>query len=153
LTASLGFCLHPMYTLLALYGDGSRNHELTSQVLGSCNAETVKVLMALSYEPDRGLLTKCATSSIASKNWKDAASLVVRFQLPSAAFLPWLTRALNSSVPEEFLAGADIISGGIAYRPKNQFNIGLKGSGLQLLYPQTVRSQLDLDLAMTARGG
>ena len=40
-------------------------------------------------------------------------------------------------------------SGGITYRPKIQFNIGLKGSGLQLLYPQTVRSQLDLNLAMT----
>jgi len=39
--------------------------------------------------------------------------------------------------------------GGITYRPQVQFNIGLKGSGLQLLYPQTVRSRLDLNLSMT----
>jgi translocation and assembly module TamB len=45
--------------------------------------------------------------------------------------------------------GAVSASGGITYRPGIQFNIGLKGSGLRLLYPQTVRSQLDLNLAMT----
>jgi len=44
--------------------------------------------------------------------------------------------------------GAVSASGGITYRPGIQFNIGLKGSGLRLLYPQTVRSQLDLNLAM-----
>jgi translocation and assembly module TamB len=40
-------------------------------------------------------------------------------------------------------------SGGITYRPNVQFNIGLKGNGLQLLYPQTVRSHFDLNLALT----
>ncbi len=39
-------------------------------------------------------------------------------------------------------------SGGIAYRPNIQFNIGLKGSGMRLLYPQSVRSELSMNLAM-----
>jgi translocation and assembly module TamB len=40
-------------------------------------------------------------------------------------------------------------SGGIAYRPAIQFNIGLKGNGLRLLYPPTMRSGFDVNLAMT----
>ncbi len=40
-------------------------------------------------------------------------------------------------------------SGGVTYRPAIQFNVGLKGNGLRLLYPQSVRSDLDVSLAMT----
>ena len=40
-------------------------------------------------------------------------------------------------------------SGGVAYRPAIHFNIGLKGNGLRLLYPESVRTNLDLNLAMT----
>jgi translocation and assembly module TamB len=40
-------------------------------------------------------------------------------------------------------------SGGVAYRPAIQFNIGLKGNGLRLHYPESVRTNLDLNLAMT----
>ncbi len=39
-------------------------------------------------------------------------------------------------------------SGGVLYRPNVQFNIGLKGSGMRLLYPQSVRSELSMNLAM-----
>ena len=39
--------------------------------------------------------------------------------------------------------------GGVAYRPAIQFNVGLKGNDLRLLYPQSVRSDLDLSLTMT----
>jgi len=39
--------------------------------------------------------------------------------------------------------------GGVAYRPAVQFNLGLKGNDVRLLYPQSVRSDLDLNLAMT----
>jgi len=45
--------------------------------------------------------------------------------------------------------GAVSAFGGVTYRPEVQFNIDLKGSGVRLLYPQTVRSQLDVNLAMT----
>ncbi len=37
----------------------------------------------------------------------------------------------------------------MTYRPAIQFNVALKGNGLRLLYPQSVRSDLDLNLAMT----
>jgi translocation and assembly module TamB len=40
-------------------------------------------------------------------------------------------------------------SGSVAYRPAVQFNVGLKGKGLRLLYPEDVRTDLDLSLAMT----
>ena len=40
-------------------------------------------------------------------------------------------------------------SGGVAYRPAVQFNLALKGDGLRLLYPQTVRSDLGLNLTMS----
>jgi len=39
--------------------------------------------------------------------------------------------------------------GGVIYQPAVQFNLALKGNGLRLLYPATVRSQFDLNLAMT----
>jgi len=98
-------------TLHELYGDDSSNRDFTNQVLTLCDAEAVRVLIALSYEPDQSLLAKCATSLSVSKKWKDAASLVVRFQLPHVSFLPWLTRALDSSIPDEFLAAADVVTG------------------------------------------
>jgi translocation and assembly module TamB len=44
--------------------------------------------------------------------------------------------------------GTVTASGGIAYRPNVQFNIGLRGSGMRLLYPQSVRSELSMSLAM-----
>ena len=40
-------------------------------------------------------------------------------------------------------------SGGVAYQPSVQFNLALKGDGLRLLYPQTVRTDLGLSLTMT----
>ncbi len=40
-------------------------------------------------------------------------------------------------------------SGGVAYRPSMQFNLALKGNGLRLLYPQSVRTDMGLSLAMT----
>ena len=40
-------------------------------------------------------------------------------------------------------------SGGVVYRPAVQMNIVLKGNDLRLLYPQSVRSDLDLNLTMT----
>jgi hypothetical protein len=98
-------------TLYALYGEDSRTRDLTNQVVGLCDAEAVKVLTALSFEPDQDSMTKCATSLIAEKRWQEAASLVVRFQLPSSVYLPWLNSGLNSSTPEEFLAAADIVAG------------------------------------------
>ena len=42
-------------------------------------------------------------------------------------------------------------SGGVTYRPKIQLTIGLKGNDLRLLYPQSVRSDLGLNLAMTGK--
>ncbi len=45
--------------------------------------------------------------------------------------------------------GTVTASGGVVYKPTVQFNIGLKGGGLRLLYPQTVRSQFNVNLAMT----
>jgi len=45
--------------------------------------------------------------------------------------------------------GTVTASGGVAYRPALQFNLGLKGNDLRLLYPQTVRTDLGLNLAMT----
>ncbi len=94
-----------------LYGDDSRNRALTEQALGSCDANTVKIAMALSYDPDLAFLTQCATKLLAEKHWEDAASLVVRFQLPHSIVVPWLTSALDSSTPEEFQAAADIVMG------------------------------------------
>jgi hypothetical protein len=96
--------------LRELYGEDS-NRALTERVLGSCDADGVKTAMALSYDPDLLFLTQCTTTLIAEKHWKDAASLVVRFQLPHSAVFPWLTTALHSSTPEEFLAAADIVMG------------------------------------------
>ncbi len=45
--------------------------------------------------------------------------------------------------------GTVTASGGVAYRPAVQFNLGLKGNDLRLLYPDTVRTGLGLNLAMT----
>ena len=84
---------------------------LSEQVLGSCDANAVKVATALSYDPDRELLTRCASALIEKKQWKDAASLVVRFQLSYSTFFPWLRTAIHSSTPEEFSAAADIVMG------------------------------------------
>jgi len=40
-------------------------------------------------------------------------------------------------------------SGGVTYRPAVQFNLALKGDDLRLLYPQTVRTDLGLNVTMT----
>ncbi len=40
-------------------------------------------------------------------------------------------------------------SGGVTYRPAIQFNLAVKGNDLRLLYPQSVRSDLGLNLTMT----
>ncbi len=45
--------------------------------------------------------------------------------------------------------GTVTASGAVTYRPALQFNVALKGNGLRLLYPQSVRSDLDLNLNMT----
>ncbi len=45
--------------------------------------------------------------------------------------------------------GTVTASGGVAYRPAVQFNLALKGDGLRLLYPQTVRTDMGLNLTMT----
>jgi len=45
--------------------------------------------------------------------------------------------------------GAITASGGVAYRPAVQCNVILKGNDLRLLYPQTVRTDFSLNLAMT----
>ncbi|HLI64414.1 MAG TPA: translocation/assembly module TamB domain-containing protein [Terriglobales bacterium] len=45
--------------------------------------------------------------------------------------------------------GAVTASGGVTYRPAIQFNIGLQGNDLRLLYPAGVRTDLGLNLAMT----
>ena len=45
--------------------------------------------------------------------------------------------------------GTVTASGGVAYRPAVQFNIGMKGNDLRMLYPQSVRSDLGVNLAMT----
>jgi translocation and assembly module TamB len=39
-------------------------------------------------------------------------------------------------------------SGGVTYRPAVQFNIGIKGNDIRMLYPQSVRSDVGLNLAM-----
>jgi MTH538 TIR-like domain (DUF1863) len=94
-----------------LYSDDSRSRALTEKAFGACDADTVKIAMALSYPPDSAFLTQCATKLLAEKHWKDAASLVVRFQLPHATVSPWITAALDSSALEEFQAAADIVMG------------------------------------------
>jgi hypothetical protein len=94
-----------------LYGDDSRNRALAAEALGSCDPKAVKVAMALSYDPDSALLSRCAATLISEKHWGDAASLVVRFQLHHSVPSPGLTTALNSSTPEEFQAAADIVMG------------------------------------------
>jgi translocation and assembly module TamB len=45
--------------------------------------------------------------------------------------------------------GSLTASGGVTYRPAIQFNVALRGNGLRMLYPQSVRSDLDLNLNMT----
>ena len=45
--------------------------------------------------------------------------------------------------------GTVTASGGVAYRPEVQFNIGLKGNDMRLLYPESVRTDLGMNLAMT----
>ncbi len=45
--------------------------------------------------------------------------------------------------------GTVTASGGVAYRPAVQFHLALKGDGLRLLYPQTVRTDLGMNLTMT----
>ncbi len=45
--------------------------------------------------------------------------------------------------------GTVTASGGVAYRPAIQFNIGLKGNDLRMLYPPSVRTDFGLNLAMT----
>ena len=45
--------------------------------------------------------------------------------------------------------GTVTASGGVAYRPAIQFNIGLKGNDMRVLYPQSVRTDLGMNLAMT----
>lgn len=40
-------------------------------------------------------------------------------------------------------------SGGVAYRPAVQFNVAVKGTDLRLLYPESIRTDLGLNLAMT----
>jgi translocation and assembly module TamB len=49
----------------------------------------------------------------------------------------------------EIGGGTVTASGAVTYRPAVQFNLGLKGSGVRLFYPQGVRSDLDANLAMT----
>ena len=44
--------------------------------------------------------------------------------------------------------GTITASGGMAYRPAMSYDIALKGSNLRLLYPQTVRTDFGLNLAM-----
>jgi translocation and assembly module TamB len=39
--------------------------------------------------------------------------------------------------------------GGVAYRPAVQFNIGVKGNDMRLLYPASVRTDLGMNLAIT----
>ncbi len=45
--------------------------------------------------------------------------------------------------------GTVTASGAVTYRPAIQFHVAVKGNGLRLLYPQSVRSDLDLNLNMT----
>ena len=45
--------------------------------------------------------------------------------------------------------GTVTASGGVAYRPAVQFNIGIKGNDVRMIYPQSVRTDLGLNLAMT----
>lgn len=45
--------------------------------------------------------------------------------------------------------GTVTASGGVTYRPAIQFNLGLKGNDLRLLYPAGVRTDLGLNLGMT----
>ena len=45
--------------------------------------------------------------------------------------------------------GTVTASGGVAYRPAVQFNIGIKGNDVRMIYPQSVRTDLGMNLAMT----
>jgi len=45
--------------------------------------------------------------------------------------------------------GTVTASGGVSYRPAVQFNIGIKGNDVRMIYPQSVRTDLGLNLAMT----
>ena len=45
--------------------------------------------------------------------------------------------------------GTVTASGAVAYRPAIQFNIGVKGNDMRLLYPASVRTDLGMNLAMT----
>ncbi len=45
--------------------------------------------------------------------------------------------------------GTVTASGGVVYRPSIQFDLALKGSSIRLLYPQGLRSDLGLRIAMT----
>lgn len=45
--------------------------------------------------------------------------------------------------------GTVTASGGVAYRPAVQFNIGIKGNDVRMIYPQSVRCDLGMNLAMT----
>ena len=45
--------------------------------------------------------------------------------------------------------GTVTASGGVAYQPKIQFALGLRGNDLRLLYPTSVRTDFGLNLAMT----
>jgi len=45
--------------------------------------------------------------------------------------------------------GTITASGGLIYRPSLHYNIALKGAGLRVLYPDTVRTDFGLNLAMT----
>lgn len=40
-------------------------------------------------------------------------------------------------------------SGGVAYRPALQFNVGLQGQGMRLLYPGGIRAQMGTQLSLT----
>lgn len=45
--------------------------------------------------------------------------------------------------------GTVTASGGVTYRPAVQFNIGIKGNDVRMIYPQSVRCDLGMNLAMT----
>ncbi len=94
-----------------LYGDDLRNRISTQAVLGACDAGAVKTAMALAYDPDLASLNACVSKLVREKKWKDASSLIVRFQLLHENPLPWLRAALVSVHSDEFLAAADIVMG------------------------------------------
>jgi MTH538 TIR-like domain (DUF1863) len=83
---------------------------LTVKTIKECNSNTTKIVKALSYDPDPTFLVQCATTLINSKQWGNAAPIVVRFKLPHSAISSWLTTALNSGNAEEFLAAAEIVT-------------------------------------------